>query len=251
MRVEKNQPEKQQSGDDRDLLWYAQPKACGLDPIAVASVLLSFSAVVPLIADVLRIEMPSYPVSPLGIVTSTAVLGTALGVFAVRRARVRRAGRTLAHAALCLGVAATFLWVLLLSLSWLTRRDPGLAARSTCAISMRCDSGYISLYAQAHGGQLPKSLDDLVACGAALPQELQCPSARTSNTSVFYAYWGSGLRQPCDPRAVLLTESLQNHNGKGMNVCFADGTVKFIDGKSAKKLLAELEAGHNPPRNWP
>jgi len=116
---------------------------------------------------------------------------------------------------------------------------------------MQCDSGYISLYAQAHGGQLPKSLDDLVASGAALPQELQCPSARASNTSVFYAYWGSGLRQPCDPGAVLLTESLQNHNGKGMNVCFADDTVKFIDAKSAKKLLAELEAGHNPPRNWP
>ena len=36
-----------------------------------------------------------------------------------------------------------------------------------------------------------------------------------------------------------------------MNVLFADGRVEWIDEPQAKHLLAELSAGHNPPRPLP
>jgi prepilin-type processing-associated H-X9-DG protein len=39
-----------------------------------------------------------------------------------------------------------------------------------------------------------------------------------------------------------------NHDHGGMNVLYADGHVDFIPMPTAKKIIAELHAGHNPPR---
>jgi prepilin-type processing-associated H-X9-DG protein len=107
-------------------------------------------------------------------------------------------------------------------------------------------------FAQKHAGRFPASLSELAEGDMSVfSGDSLCPGAVAAGNSVPHVYWGAGLRYPPDASVVVLTEPLSNHAGKGMNVCFADGTVKFIDAKSAKKLLAELEAGHNPPRNWP
>ena len=49
-------------------------------------------------------------------------------------------------------------------------------------------------------------------------------------------------------KAVLAYEPLANH-GNGMNVLFADGRVEWIDPPRGRKLLAELDAGYDPPRD--
>jgi prepilin-type processing-associated H-X9-DG protein len=49
------------------------------------------------------------------------------------------------------------------------------------------------------------------------------------------------------PEAVLAYEPLANH-GNGGNVLYADGRVAWEDAARLTKLIAELNAGHNPPR---
>jgi prepilin-type processing-associated H-X9-DG protein len=49
------------------------------------------------------------------------------------------------------------------------------------------------------------------------------------------------------PGAVVAYEPLSNH-GNGMNVLYADGHVQWLDAGPGRRLMAELSAGHNPPR---
>jgi prepilin-type processing-associated H-X9-DG protein len=46
---------------------------------------------------------------------------------------------------------------------------------------------------------------------------------------------------------VLAYEQVTNHNKKGMNVLYGDGSVNWIDPNKAQYLLSE-KAGRNPPR---
>ena len=54
------------------------------------------------------------------------------------------------------------------------------------------------------------------------------------------------------PRAegIVAYESLINH-GDGINVLFGDGHVEWLNLNEAKHLVAELQAGRNPPRPMP
>jgi prepilin-type processing-associated H-X9-DG protein len=47
---------------------------------------------------------------------------------------------------------------------------------------------------------------------------------------------------------VLAYEHLPNHSHGGMNVLYGDGNVRWVDAADAERLVAELSAGHNPPR---
>ena len=64
---------------------------------------------------------------------------------------------------------------------------------------------------------------------------------------VSYIYLGRGMTREPPPSAVILYERLENHE-EGINVYFGDGHTEFILKEQAEKMLAELRAGHNPPR---
>lgn len=46
---------------------------------------------------------------------------------------------------------------------------------------------------------------------------------------------------------VIAVERMENHNGKGMNILYADGHVQWHDAQAAQQIVRELKAGHNPP----
>jgi prepilin-type processing-associated H-X9-DG protein len=63
-----------------------------------------------------------------------------------------------------------------------------------------------------------------------------------------YVYAGRGLDASSPREAVVAHEKPDSHNRDGMNVLYADGHAEFVTRRLADHLVAEVEAGHNPPR---
>ena len=66
-----------------------------------------------------------------------------------------------------------------------------------------------------------------------------------------YVYVGKGTRASTAPAAaatILAYEHPGHHNNDGMNFLYGDGHVEFQRRDVAQHVLAEVAAGHNPPR---
>ena len=61
-----------------------------------------------------------------------------------------------------------------------------------------------------------------------------------------YIYVGNRVKPTNDDAVVLMYEPMSNH-GDGFHILFADGHAEFLTGSTAQKVLAELQAGQNPP----
>jgi hypothetical protein len=128
------------------------------------------------------------------------------------------------------------------------RHHPDDGSRRRCAIQMELVGSFVQNWAAAHN-KYPGSLDTLLNEKLILATEATCPAVRgTSSNGGSYTYWGAQLSYPSDPAAILLTESLENHHGDGINVYSCHGKVHFLDKKTATAVLVELKAGQNPPR---
>jgi hypothetical protein len=149
-----------------------------------------------------------------------------------------------------------------------------------CASNLRALGASLRAYADAHSGLYPDSLQTLIRasdvqlvhstliCPAtsdvlpeygsreALARQLTArglPEAYTTATTrpalhLSYIYCAAGLGPASSPDAVVAYEPLCNHEGSYMCVLFASGKVDMIYNVRAAKLIAELQAGHNPPR---
>lgn len=109
----------------------------------------------------------------------------------------------------------------------------------------------LTVYAGQNQGNFPPTLR------AAFPQSLtaeqsqllQCPGGAGA-----YVYTGAGLNlTSISPDTILIYEPPSNHKstqtGKpAMNIGQANGAVYLIESPKAEKIIAELKAGHNPPR---
>ena len=122
------------------------------------------------------------------------------------------------------------------------------------------------MYAQDYGGQFPPSFDlalvhgDLDAAAFICPASGHTPAAGPTTRAVAarlvgdpkhcsYVYTGAGLTlKTATPGHVLAYEHLRNHQRNGMNVLFGDGHVEWVESTAAERVVAELKAGHNPPR---
>jgi hypothetical protein len=108
-------------------------------------------------------------------------------------------------------------------------------------------------YAQKNGGNLPPSMqlikNSFSSTSSWNLKILQCPEGPGN-----YIYVGAGLNLKTAPKGtILLYEPPTNHkdlkSGRGaMNVGYVDGAVRRIVQPQADKIIAELNAGHNPPR---
>lgn len=173
------------------------------------------------------------------------------------------------------GWVIAFTGVMLLmgvALLWLSRpplsRASEQANRHKCASNLRQIAGALLIYANDFGGAYPLEIDALMRWDTIrhLPDHAVwcCPSSngeasRARNVDdllkdladpkhMSYRYYGGGLTTASPKEAVLAIEYLSNHDGDGGNILFADGHVDFYQKADYRKLLAELESGHNPPR---
>ncbi len=134
-----------------------------------------------------------------------------------------------------------------------------------CASNIRQIGLGIEMYANDFGGALPPDAATILITQDLTTEALICPSsndqravgatpadlARSLRTPgrCSYVYVAAPLkrRAAVTPAHVLAYENLQNHPAD-VHVLFGDGRAKSFPKAEAARLIAELQAGHNPPR---
>jgi hypothetical protein len=199
------------------------------------------------------------------------VLAIVFGAIGLKKIRhdPRLRGRKLAKAGLilgCVGIATSVLQVAILVPALARGRE--MANRVHCASNMRQIGQALLLYANDMKGPYPPSLpvllttQDIRAADFCCPSTTDTPAPGTSPQAqaasmsagggagkhLSYVYVASGLTSSAGPDTVLMYEPLANHANDGINVLFGDGVVHFVPRADAEKLIAELNAGQNPPR---
>jgi prepilin-type processing-associated H-X9-DG protein len=140
----------------------------------------------------------------------------------------------------------------------------GEAPRPKCANNLRQIGLACLMYANEHSGQYPDSLSTVLRDEDITSGVFVCPSSNdtpaqgpttqaivanlTAGGHLSYIYVGKRLTTAASADTVLAYEPLTNHGGDGMEVLYADGHVEFQIAVTARKIIAELQAGHNPPR---
>lgn len=140
------------------------------------------------------------------------------------------------------------------------------AHRATCAANLRKIGGALDLYTHESGGNFPESLsrlmltqklsadlfvcpvsDQTIAAGATVQAQAE---KLTWGKHLSYAYLGRGMSKRTGPgsgvTAVIAYERLSNHRD-GIHVLFADGHVAYVPEPRASQMIADLQAGRNPP----
>ena len=185
-----------------------------------------------------------------------------LGIIGMKRASADRStgGQGMALTGLVLGIIGSFLGCGFISLmtsillpSLNRAREQANAVK--CAGSMRQIGMALHVYAEKNKGRFPDSVDALVKQGYLKAPVQGCPThgpaggggggAGQTVTPPGYVYIGKGLKDSSEASVVLLYEE-PAHNG-GMNVLYSDGQVEYFGRDTAARLLADLQAGRNPP----
>jgi prepilin-type processing-associated H-X9-DG protein len=193
-----------------------------------------------------------------------AVVAIVLGILGLQKTRNPAVGgKGMAIAGIVIGAMSVLilpcmLAVMLPSLS----RARETANRIKCASNMRQIGQALLLYANNNHGQYPPRLEDVLLDGNVVPQVFVCPTTNDTpapGTTVqqqaaalsaggheSYIYVPN-LNSSVSPDTVLLYEPPTNH-GSGSNILFGDGHVEFDPQTRAAAIIAELQAGFNPPR---
>jgi prepilin-type processing-associated H-X9-DG protein len=136
--------------------------------------------------------------------------------------------------------------------------------RAICAGNLHRIGEAAQRYAADHGWHYPDDIDGLLTQGVT-PADFVCPKSADSPAApgpmaqataanvkslghCSYIYLGKGwMTKDATADKVLAYEPLKNHGGQGMNVLYGDGHVDWVAANEARAVLAELNAGHNPP----
>jgi hypothetical protein len=192
------------------------------------------------------------------------VVGMGLGIAGAIRAN-RRAWRWVAFAGIFIGLTT----VVVAPIVWRSLWPREGVGRQRCPSNLRLIGQAVLLYSLEHDGWNPDRLERLIVHVDLAPIGFVCPysddeiapgktreeqAANLSKTirgrkHLSYVYRGAGLKFiEMPPHFVLAYEPLENHDRAGMHVLLGDGSVRFVNITEAERILAELDAGHNPPR---
>ena len=125
----------------------------------------------------------------------------------------------------------------------------------------------MQMYAGENRGRFPDTFATLMLTQDITPEPFICPSSqgerapgetprqRAANLKapdhLSYVYVGNGLDTSVPRGAIVAYELMENHNRDGIHFLYADGHVEFHRRQDAEFFIAELTAGHNPPRRRP
>lgn len=253
---------------------YATPAGFGRDgvkapnPLATASLVWAL-AFFGLVAVNLVVEGTGIGVVPgfiSGVVLVCPVMAVVLGVIALARTRGGNVGgRGAAILAILLGGMSAALIALVLMPTFGNAK--GVRERVACGSSMRQIGQAILLYSNENKGLFPPRLEDLLltqditseifvcsstnhtrAPGSTPQQQAAALTSRPGHLS--YVYVGQNMNSRVGADVVVMYEPLSNHNQAGSNMLFGDGRVEWIEAKQAGKIIAEVQAGQNPPPSY-
>lgn len=159
--------------------------------------------------------------------------------------------------------AFVLLLLVIASIFWPEQGSPEAARQLKCMWNLRQLGISISFYAGENGHAFPDSLPSLLAMRGVSPKWLICPGSHDSEASgtgpagraaallkpghCSYIYVGGNLTDACNPDCVVAFEDPAHHRMQGAAVLHADGHVSFEPLRHVVRLVAELEAGRNPP----
>ena len=213
----------------------------------------------------------SFVVALVGLIIPVipGIAAIVLGIVGISRTRNRNVGgKGFAIAGIAIGatsivtslvITGCFMSILLPSLN----RARETANRVKCASNMRQIGLALLQYANDHHGQYPPRLEELILDGNINSNVFVCPdsidtpapgstpqaqaAALSSGGHESYIYVPN-LNSSVSAETIVLYEPLSDHAGQGMNILFGDGHVEFDPNPSAGRMIAELQAGFNPPR---
>lgn len=234
----------------------------------LATAALTCSLLFVLLVPISTIWHPAIPSVILFLFVFAPPAGLILGIIARKRSGPNPSAiRRRANIAVTLASIEIFLVAAVALLLPTLCRSSESANRVKCGSNLRQIGQALSLYAEAHGGRFPHTLDALLGDNPDLTGAVfVCPSAndtaapgatpqerarhlRSEPHHLSYIYAAADLpAASVSPNHVLAYEPLANHQNAGMNVLFGDGHVDFVDRKFAEHLIAEVMSGHNPPR---
>lgn len=147
---------------------------------------------------------------------------------------------------------------------------PGRSSHAHDRLHMICHSNLVQigqaclLYANENEGRYPDRLEDVLLTQDVTPGVFVCPGSKDtpapgrdlptraanlmSGGHCSYRYFGKGMTQKTIAAdCVIACEVAVNHSSR-TNVLYGDGHVDFVDVTLWRKILAEVNSGHNPPR---
>jgi hypothetical protein len=133
-----------------------------------------------------------------------------------------------------------------------------------CATNLRILGQAMLLYANEHERRFPNDLAEIVSTQDVTPQVVICAHSTDSATTVpstqitmtdlnlvpghsSFVYLGKGLKLDPPAARVLAYDPLEHHPA-GTYFLYGDWRVDYLPAPAAAKIIAELNAGHNPPR---
>src|SRR5262249_41412816 len=111
------------------------------------------------------------------------------------------------------------------------------------------------MYTMANKYRLPPALNEIASLKGFPARVFLCPEDAVTPTkplaagsfgpcSYVYTYPGELITKQY-PDTILAYEPRSNHTGRGMNVLYADGTVRWLDAKADQKMIADILGGWN------
>jgi hypothetical protein len=205
--------------------------------LAVASVALGVFSMPPILALILYFAFEDVgPIIGFAMGIIGAPLAFVFGIIALNRiskSSGRITGRGQAIAGLIIG-AISFLLYLAMILPAIAHAREG-AHLAQCLNNEKQIGLAISMYADRHDGNIPRTFDDLQPYSTNLDKLLICPSAKDVSHPSYRIMLGGGKWQGDDPDAIVLIESLSNHRF-GQNVLYDDGHVSWSNRQDSAKL---------------
>jgi prepilin-type processing-associated H-X9-DG protein len=239
-------------------------------PVIVA-VCCIFALAVILVGGLLFGETRSVFIIELAIVLAllcSPPLAIILGVRGIRNAHWNGGkGRSGAIVELCLGLFGLVVLLASIFLPYFDGMGPGdRPNRVKCASNLKGIGTCVMLYLNDHPGPLPPDFGPLIIETDMTSQMVVCPSSGDEPAEgadpkavvqtmlnekghLSFIYLGKGMTaKQLTPQIALAYEPLTNHAGEGINVLYGDGHAQWFDKKQAAHVIAELQAGQNPPR---
>lgn len=137
--------------------------------------------------------------------------------------------------------------------------------QAECQSNLQQIGQAITLYANTHGGLFPARFDQLITEQNVNVSTFVCPASRDDKAvgattrevlTAFnkpgccsYVYLGAGLTsQSVTSMTIIAYERNTNHEDASINIVLGNGTVQHLEEKEGVRVIAELQASHNPPR---
>lgn len=170
----------------------------------------------------------------------------------------KKGGRAMAIIGTTLGSVGILLIPLMLAILLPSlNRARETANRVKCGSNLRQIGQACMLYANENKGYFPPDpmtllkAEDIDYSVFVCPSSNDTPLATLGNGHESYIYLGAGMTMNgAPPNAVIAYEPMSDHSNDGSNVLFGDGHVEFVGKSQMAKLIADLQAGRNPPPSF-